>query len=147
MRRLLAAVSLLTLAAAGCQPARPPHSEITVAPVTRPDPDNRAAADREVTITRGVTRNGDDGTGPAGSDRDEPLLRPGQACRVHFRRDAMGVSAPAPLGVDANITSRAAQIRGTIDRVTDQWLVLRVEGKQCWVPRGVILMVELEGNP
>ncbi len=88
---------------------------------------------------------------PAAPESIAPLPRPfpdnppvGQSCRVHFRRDALGLSAPAPLGVDqGGLASRTTQMSGTLDRVTDQWLVIRSSDHTWWVPRTAILAIEL----
>lgn len=68
----------------------------------------------------------------------------GHACRVHFRRDAMGLSGGVPLGVgQGSIAGRAVEMSGTIEQVTEDWLVLRTGETRWWIPRSVILAIEL----
>ena len=69
----------------------------------------------------------------------------GRPCRIHFRRDAMGLAAQAPLAIrDSEIPGRTTHKAGTLDQVTDEWVVLRSDGRLWWIPRAVILTIELE---
>ena len=69
-----------------------------------------------------------------------PLGRP---CRVQLRRDTMGVAAPAAIGVlGETLPGKAVQLTGTIDRLTPEWLVLRAEGRNYWIPREMVLLIE-----
>ena len=69
----------------------------------------------------------------------------GRACRIHFRRDAMGLAAAAPLAIrDTEVPGRTTHKAGTIDQVTDEWVVLKSDERLWWIPRAVILAVELD---
>ena len=72
----------------------------------------------------------------------------GQPCRVLLRRDALGSAAPAPLGVQSpSPASRSAELTGTIDQLSDDWLVLHSGGRLWWIPRGVILAIDFGDAP
>ena len=70
-------------------------------------------------------------------------LRTGVRCRVHLRRDAMGLAGQAPLSiVGTSRISELATLAGTIERIEDDALVVRTDSSTYWVPRGMILAVE-----
>jgi hypothetical protein len=71
-------------------------------------------------------------------------LRTGVRCRVHLRRDAMGLTAgQAPLSiVGTSVISERAMLIGTIERIEDDALVVRTDSSTYWVPREMILAVE-----
>jgi hypothetical protein len=130
---LASAVSLLAIAGGACQ-NRPPASDVAQpdlaeSPVagstTRPSP---ATDDQLVSIAHGL-----------------PTGRP---CRLHLRRDAMGMTGLGPLPLQTvSPAARSAQLDGTIDLASEQWIVLRARERTYWLPTGVILAVEyLDGN-
>lgn len=139
----LAALALLAMTSAGCRnrgrvrppDRRPSQGETaqlipTPAPATQPveQPATQAAAPAAPRVQ------------PLASSAQPPTGRP---CRVQFRRDALGLAAPMPLGLTTvSPASRVAQMDGTIDQVSDDWLVLRADGRLWWIPRDVILAVE-----
>jgi hypothetical protein len=54
----------------------------------------------------------------------------------------------APLGVQSpSPASRSAELTGTIDQISDDWLVLHSAGRLWWIPRGVILAIEFGDAP
>ena len=75
-------------------------------------------------------------------------LQTGRRCRVHLRRDAVGLAGNAPLSVlGTSALSERAQLVGTLERVEDDGLTLRTDGSTYWIPRGVILAVEFPDQP
>lgn len=67
----------------------------------------------------------------------------GRRCRVHFRREAMGVAGQAPYPIAGNnIVAERAQITGTLERVGGDWLVVRAQRSTYWVPREAVLAIE-----
>lgn len=67
---------------------------------------------------------------------DLPL---GQNVELIFRGDATGAATPGDLHLN-----RLPQQRGTITRVTDEWLVLQSGGDEYWIPRNVILLIKVK---
>ena len=77
-------------------------------------------------------------------------LRTGVRCRVHLRRDAVGVAGQSPMPiVGASMLSDRASLAGTIESAERDALLVRTEGSVYWVPREMILAVEFpdEGRP
>ena len=75
-------------------------------------------------------------------------LQTGRRCRVHLRRDAVGLAGNAPLSVlGTSALSERAQLAGTLERVDDDGLTLRTDGVTYWIPREVILAVEFPDQP
>ena len=55
----------------------------------------------------------------------------------------MGLAAQAPLGIQENeIPGRTTHKAGTIEQVSDQWVVLRSDDRLWWIPRPIILIIE-----
>jgi len=68
----------------------------------------------------------------------------GKQVRVELRRDALG-TVPLPAGAAAGGTNRTATaIVGTLRRLHSISLVVEDGRREIWVPREVILLVELE---
>ena len=89
---------------------------------------------------------------PAESDasRRPPVvgLQTGRRCRVHFRRDAVGLAGQAPLSIlGLSAMSERAQLVGTIERVDPDGITLRADTSTYWVPREAILAVEFPDQP
>ena len=75
-------------------------------------------------------------------------LQTGRRCRVHLRRDAVGLAGNAPLSVlGTSALSERAQLAGTLQRVDDDGITLRADGSTYWIPREVILAVEFPDQP
>jgi hypothetical protein len=67
----------------------------------------------------------------------------GKKCRVQFRRDALGLSAPGLLEPTATSSGgKTTSIVGVVEQVSDAWLVLRTNQQRYWVTVQQILMVE-----
>ncbi|HEY8666231.1 MAG TPA: hypothetical protein VIL86_06185 [Tepidisphaeraceae bacterium] len=72
-----------------------------------------------------------------------PELHTGQIVRVHFRRDALGLAAPAPLAPTSDgVGGKPIYLNGEIREITGDWLVIADAGRQYWIPREMILLVE-----
>jgi hypothetical protein len=89
-------------------------------------------------------------TAPAGSDSSlfginisKGLI--GKKCRVQFRRDALGLSAPGLLEPTATSSAgKSTSLVGVVDQVSDVWLVIEVNRALYWIPVQQILMLEVE---
>jgi hypothetical protein len=87
---------------------------------------------------------GDANSTPAGAT-DDPVRPPaGRVCRIHLRREALGVAGqvPYPLSGGNNISADRVQVTGTLERVGRDWLVVRADRSTYWIPRDVVLAVE-----
>jgi hypothetical protein len=87
---------------------------------------------------------GDTNSSTAGA-ADDPVRPPaGRVCRIHLRREALGVAGQVPyaLGGGNNISADRVQVTGTLERVGRDWLVLRTDRSTYWIPRDVVLAVE-----
>jgi hypothetical protein len=71
----------------------------------------------------------------------------GKSCRVSLRRDALGMSAPGfAEPMTPMIGGKPALLTGTVEKLTDSWLVLRDKSKSYWIPVNAILMVETDSK-
>jgi hypothetical protein len=69
-------------------------------------------------------------------------------CRVQFRRDALGLAAPAPLSpTSERVGMNFAVLGGTLERVTDAGVLLRTGDGPKWIPWPSILLIELQDHP
>ena len=69
----------------------------------------------------------------------------GRRCRVHLRRDAMGLATISPLPMGSRSTSpavRATQLEGVIDAAGDHWITLRTTDHVYSLPVGSVLAIE-----
>jgi hypothetical protein len=80
----------------------------------------------------------------AATSQEDPVRPPaGHRCRVHLRREALGVAGQAPYPLTGNnLATDRAQITGTLERVGKDWLVVRGDRSTYWVPREAVLAVE-----
>ena len=86
--------------------------------------------------------SGRDASGPAA---EPEAVRPpaGRRCRVHLRREALGVAGQAPYPLSGNnLATERAQLTGTLERVGHDWLVVRGDRSTYWVPREAVLAIE-----
>lgn len=138
-------VALLALGQAACQPnagggpaPAADASELT----TRIEEPSPARADRAVEIPATVPSDAS-ASAARTTTTDGELPQTGRRCRVHLRRDALGLTSMAPLPLQASSPpARAAQVEGVLDVATEHWVVLRTAGRTYWIPTGVILAVE-----
>lgn len=79
-----------------------------------------------------------------GCDRAEaPALETGKDCTVQFRRDALGAAANLPVSPTTHsINGAETCVMGTLKRATAEWVVLERNGKEIWIPKSVILLIE-----
>jgi hypothetical protein len=88
-------------------------------------------------------------TAPAGTDSNLFGINisgglVGKKCRLQFRRDALGLSAPGLLEPTATQSGgKSTSLVGVVDQVSDAWLVIRANNRLYWVPVQQILMVEV----
>ena len=140
----------------GCRPATPPPEPVprmqrAPEPATEPPVATEPPAATEPPVaaeplaaSRGHRLDDLATTGPVERISTYGVQPPtGQPCRIHFRRDAMGLAAQAPLGIQENeIPGRTTHKAGTIEQVGDQWVVLRSDDRLWWIPRPIILIIE-----
>jgi hypothetical protein len=137
--RFVAALCVAAVASAGgCASQKKPDgdaraSSLVYSPAERlpPDRDDRPshAADSSTTSV---------------ASQEDPVRPPaGWKCRIHFRREAMGVAGQAPYPLSGNnLATDRAQITGTLERVGRDWLVVRGDRSTYWIPREAVLAVE-----
>ena len=76
----------------------------------------------------------------------EELMQPpiGVTVRVQFRRDAMGLAGTSAIGPETQgLIARSVQLTGKIERLTAEWIELRSDDHLYWIPRNVILLIEV----
>ena len=131
---LTAAAMLL----AGCAPAKKKEPESRASSLVY-SPSARLPADRAA----GGSVTGESASAATRSDEDTVRPPAGRRCRVHFRREAMGVAGPSPYPLTGNsLATDRVQITGTLERVGRDWLVVKGERSTYWVPREAVLAVE-----
>jgi hypothetical protein len=134
-RRLILAVVLASVATTGCASERKKPDGEGRAPSLVYSPAERLPSDRENDSS--VTATG------AAATPDEVRPPAGRRCRVHLRREALGIAGQAPYPITGNnLAADRAQLTGTLERVGRDWLVLRGERSTYWVPRDAVLAVE-----
>ena len=142
MRRaiiLAAACPFAAVALAGCAGPRPDEnrgeaSSLVYSPSARlPQRDPTAGGASDATTP--------------GTATVEDTVRPpaGRACKVHLRREALGIAGQMPYALRGNnIAADRVQVSGTLERVGSDWLVLRSDRSTYWIPRDAVLAVEFE---
>jgi hypothetical protein len=74
---------------------------------------------------------------------EAPALQTGKDCTVQFRRDALGAAANNPVPPMVNRMNGAETCAmGTLKRASAEWVVIEKHGKEIWIPRSVILLIE-----
>jgi len=67
----------------------------------------------------------------------------GKTCTIQFRRDALGAAASLPVSpLASNINGAETAISGTLKSTTSEWVLLERGGKDVWVPKSVILLIQ-----
>ena len=63
---------------------------------------------------------------------------------MYLRRDALGMAGSAPLApnLDAPM-QRGTVVTGTLDQVTESWIVLKSDAGRIWIPRNAVLMLDV----
>lgn len=87
---------------------------------------------------------------PLAAGAQAPVLAQlvGRSVKVQFRRDALGVAAPAPISpTGQGPGGRIVHLTGTVRSAMDGWLVLERDGNTCWVPHSAILLIEVPDPP
>lgn len=133
-----AAILLLCISACGCahrpREQEPAASSLVYSPAERlpPERDRSARASANEPPSNAPQSTTDDVRPPAG-----------RRCRVHLRRDAMGVAAQAPYPLAGNnLAADRASVTGTLERVTRDWVVVRSDRSTHWLPRDAVLSIE-----
>jgi len=134
---IVALAATFTLAG-GCASAKkkepdPGASSLVYSPAARiPDPRSERTAPDVSTTSQ--------------ASQEDPVRPPaGRRCRVHLRREAMGVAGQAPYPLTGNnLATDRTQITGTLERVGRDWLVVHGDRSTYWVPREAVLAVEFE---
>ena len=69
----------------------------------------------------------------------------GKNCTVQFRRDALGAAASLPISPNTgSINGAETAVSGTIKQVDGEWFVIERNSRELWIPKTVILMVEVQ---
>ena len=69
--------------------------------------------------------------------------RVGKICTVQLRRDALGGAANLPVPPLTNeINGAQVSLTGSLERVTDHWIVLSVSERSIAVSRDAVLLVQ-----
>ncbi|RME96107.1 MAG: hypothetical protein D6766_01545 [Verrucomicrobia bacterium] len=72
----------------------------------------------------------------------------GARCTIQFRRDALGAAAKLPVPPRADsINGAETSITGRLKQFTTDWIVLDVGGKEVWIAKSVVLLIEVEPPP
>ena len=134
---VLAPACLVAVLASGCASPKKPQS------------DARAPSLVYSPAARLEKSNDPDAKSVAAADQD--VVRPpaGRRCRLHFRREAIGVAGQAayPITGGNNLAADRASVTGTLERVGRDWLVVRGDRSTYWVPRDAVLAVEFADQP
>jgi hypothetical protein len=81
-----------------------------------------------------------------GASGDGPKV--GSACRISFRRDALGDAANLPVPVETDtINGVPVTMRGKLLRADRDWIVLEVGSELRWIPRDVVLFIDVPKKP
>jgi len=68
----------------------------------------------------------------------------GSNCTVNFRRDALGSWGRGITDPAVAIEGNAGWISGSFSRMNDDWLILTQKDSEHWIPRNMILLVEVD---
>ena len=132
--RTIVCLGVVCLVAAGCAPKKDKESDSRASSLVY-SPAARLPSDDE--------RESSGSAGASTAAVDEVRPPAGRRCRVHLRREAMGVAGQAPYPMSGNnLAADRVLLSGTLERVGRDWLVLRGERSTYWVPRDVVLAVE-----
>ena len=67
----------------------------------------------------------------------------GKSCTIQFRRDALGAAASLPISpMTGNINGAETTISGALKSTSGEWVILNRAGKDVWIPKSVILLIE-----
>lgn len=69
----------------------------------------------------------------------------GATCKIQLRRDALGAGAAGPIPPRTDVFNGAeTSVGGILKQFTTEWIVLDVGGKEVWIPKTVVLLIEVE---
>jgi hypothetical protein len=135
LSRPLNCVAIVAAIAAGCTSSRKTDDEARASSLVY-SPAARLPAGRGGHAASDATST---------TDIQQDAVRPpaGRRCRLHLRREAVGVAGQVPYPITGNnLAADRAQLTGTLERVGRDWLVIRGERSTYWVPREAVLAVE-----
>jgi hypothetical protein len=66
----------------------------------------------------------------------------GKPCTIQFRRDALGAAGLPVSPMTGNINGAETAITGTLKSTSGEWVVLDRGGKEVWVSKTVILLIQ-----
>jgi hypothetical protein len=67
----------------------------------------------------------------------------GKQCVIQFRRDALGAAASLPIApMTGSINGAETTISGVLKSSSGEWVVLDQAGKEIWVLKSVILLIQ-----
>ena len=69
----------------------------------------------------------------------------GKRCTIQFRRDALGAAASLPVSpMTGNVNGADTAISGTLKSSVGEWVVLDYAGKETWIPKTVVLLIQFQ---
>lgn len=143
--RALTCVTLALLAlAGGCKSqsaGRVQSRTVVVQSTTQPRATNGEAADASSRNIRVIL---DDAVhnAPPGDATVHVLV--GKACRVQFRRDALGLVSDAPTPpLSEGLPRRPVYLDGTLTEIGSDGALLQAESGVIWIPWSSVLLIEL----
>lgn len=69
----------------------------------------------------------------------------GKSCVVQFRRDALGAAANLPISpTTGSINGAQTSVSGVLRATNDDWIVLDRGGQQIWIPKSVVLLIQVD---
>jgi hypothetical protein len=67
----------------------------------------------------------------------------GKPCTIQFRRDALGTAAALPVNpMASSINGAETSVAGTLKMVSPEWVVLDLSGREVWVSKSVVLLIQ-----
>jgi hypothetical protein len=74
---------------------------------------------------------------------DRPASSSGKSCTVQFRRDALGAASSLPISpMTGGINGADTAISCTYKSTREDWVIVERAGKELWIPKSVILLIE-----
>ena len=74
---------------------------------------------------------------------DQSTTPAGKSCTIQFRRDALGAAASLPISpTSSSINGAGTSIHGTFKSIRDEWVIIDRSGREVWIPKSVILLIE-----
>lgn len=110
----------------------------------KPNPLSRLPAVRLLLLTA-LLALGSGGCMPPPSMPRYAIPPIGAVCKIQLRRDALGAGAAGPIPPRTDVFNGAeTSVSGTLRQFTTEWIVLDVAGQEVWIPKTVVLLIEVQ---